>query len=57
MVANKRMDPTSEREARLLEATIERIEAQIKGKDQDAKNYMADIEHCRQTDSCAPEPD
>jgi polysaccharide biosynthesis transport protein len=42
-VANKRMDATSEREARLLDATVERLEAQIKGKEQDAKNYMADI--------------
>jgi polysaccharide biosynthesis transport protein len=43
VVANKRMDPVAEREARLLDATIERIEAQIKGKEQDSKNYMADI--------------
>ena len=41
--ASKRMDPNSEREARLLEATVERLEAQIKGKEQDTKNYMADI--------------
>lgn len=43
LVAAKRMDPMYEREARQLDAGIERVEAQLKAKDTEAKQYAADI--------------
>jgi polysaccharide chain length determinant protein (PEP-CTERM system associated) len=42
-LANRRVDPMYEREARQLDAGIERIEAQLKVKDDEAKNYNNQI--------------
>jgi TolA-binding protein len=42
-VSSKRLDPASEKEARLLDSSIERMTAQLSSKDQEAKNYMNDI--------------
>jgi polysaccharide chain length determinant protein (PEP-CTERM system associated) len=42
-VATRRLDPMAEREARLLDASIDRMAAQLASKDQEAKNYMNDI--------------
>ena len=43
VVATKRVDPMYEREARQLDAVIERIEVQLKAKDAEAKNYSNEI--------------
>jgi polysaccharide biosynthesis transport protein len=40
---SKRVDPMYQREAQQLDLAIERMEAQAKAKEQDAKNYTADI--------------
>jgi polysaccharide biosynthesis transport protein len=42
-VKDKKMDPISEREARQLDSLAERLEAQMKAKDAEAKNYANDI--------------
>lgn len=41
--ASKRVDPMYEREARQVDASIERVEAQLKIKDNEAKAYTNDI--------------
>ena len=43
VVTTKRVDPMYEREARQLDAVIERIEVQLKAKDAEAKNYSNEI--------------
>ncbi|HYP05190.1 MAG TPA: GNVR domain-containing protein [Bryobacteraceae bacterium] len=40
---SRRVDPMIERERQRLDAMIERLQAQLKGKDEDAKNYSTDI--------------
>jgi polysaccharide biosynthesis transport protein len=41
--AGKRYDPAYEREARILDASMERVEAQIKAKNLEAENYQKEI--------------
>jgi polysaccharide biosynthesis transport protein len=43
VASNRRMDPMYEREGRQLDAAIERIEAQLKAKDAEAKTYQNEI--------------
>lgn len=42
--SSKRVDPMYERESRQLDAAIERIEAQLKAKESEAKTYTGEIE-------------
>jgi polysaccharide chain length determinant protein (PEP-CTERM system associated) len=43
VVPTRRIDPMYEREGRQLDAAIERVEAQLKAKDSEAKNYANEI--------------
>ena len=52
-----RMDPIYEREARQLDAAIERTEAQLKAKDAEAKALRARNRECRKGDSYDSDPD
>ena len=53
----RRMDPMSEREARQLDAAIERIEAQLKAKDAEAKDLSGEIANAEKGIRKHPEPD
>ena len=50
------MDPMYEREARQLDAAIERIEAQLKAKDAEAKNYSDEIANAEKGIRVDPNP-
>lgn len=49
VTASKRIDPMYEREARQLDAAIERLEAQLQAKDTEAKTYQESIANAEKT--------